>query len=135
MAIQFGTALRNARADATETTIGVSAILEWRSGPKPANCAAADSGTLLASATLPVDYLTDAASGVKSLVGTWEDTAANAQGTIGHFRLKNNAGSVCHVQGSVTITGGGGDMTVDNPSLEVGQVIAAATFILTEGNA
>lgn len=135
MAIQFGTTLRNARADATETTIGASAVLELRSGAKPATPATADSGTLLASMPLPVDYLTDAASGVKSLSGTWQDTAANAQGTVGHFRLKDSGGTVCHVQGSVTITGGGGDMTMDNPALEVGQVVTGSTFTLTEGNA
>jgi hypothetical protein len=48
MTVQLSVAARNARLDAIETAVGVSAILEIRSGAQPANCAAADSGTLLA---------------------------------------------------------------------------------------
>ena len=53
MTLQYSVAVRNARLDAVESTIGTSAILEIRSGAQPANCAAADSGTLLASMSLP----------------------------------------------------------------------------------
>ncbi len=133
MTIQFSTALRNARADAIETTIGASPTLEWRSGAPPANCAASDTGTLLAVATLPSDWLGAASGGVKTLAGTWEDPAADAAGTVGHFRIK--ASGTCHIQGTVTITGGGGDMTMDNPVLAPGQLVTGTVFATTEGNA
>jgi hypothetical protein len=135
MAFQFSVAARNAALDAIETAIGTSAILQIRSGTVPANAAAADSGTLLAEMTLPSDWLAAAASGSKALSGTWSDPAANAAGTAGHFRIKDSGGTTTHIQGSVTATGGGGDMTIDNTSIAVGQVISVTSFTLNAGGA
>ena len=134
MAIQLSVAARNARLDAIETTAGATAKLQIRSGAQPANCAAAASGTLLAELTLPADYLANAASGAKAKSGSWTVTAV-AAGTAGHFRLVDNAGTTCHIQGSVTITSGGGDMELDNTNIAVGQTITVNTFTLTDGNA
>ena len=135
MALQLSVTARNARLDAFETTVGTAPIRELRTGAPPANCAAADTGTLLASMTLPSDWLAAAASGTKAKSGTWEDTAANAAGTAAHFRIKDSAGTTVHAQGTVTATGGGGDMTLDNAVLAVGQAVSVATFVLTAGNA
>lgn len=135
MAIQLSGAVRNARLDAIESTIGTAPILEIRSGAAPANCAAADSGTLLASMTLPSDWMAAAASGAKAKSGTWQDASANAAGTAGHFRIKDSAGTTCHLQGSITATGGGGDMTLDNTSIASGQPVTITSFTLTDGNA
>lgn len=85
MTIQFSVAVRNAKLDAIEVAIGTSAILKIRTGAVPANCAAADSGTVLATCNLPSDYFANAASGQKAKSGTWEDTAADAPGTAGHW--------------------------------------------------
>lgn len=133
MAFQFSTAARNASLDAIETAIGASPTLELRSGAAPASCATADAGTLLASMALPADWLAAAASGAKALAGSWADTAADAAGTVGHFRIKQ--GATCHIQGSVTATGGGGDMTIDNPVLAVGQQVSVTAFNINSGGA
>ena len=133
MAFQFSTAARNASLDAIETTIGTSPTLELRSGAAPANCAAADSGTLLASMALPSDWLAAASAGAKALLGTWQDLSADAAGTVGHFRVKQ--GATCHIQGSVTATGGGGDMTMDNPVLAIGQQVTGVAFTINAGGA
>ena len=133
MAFQFSTAARNASLDAIETAIGTSPTLELRTGAAPANCAAADSGTLLASMALPSDWMAGASGGSKALSGTWQDSAADAAGTVGHFRIKQ--GGTCHIQGSVTITGGGGDMTMDNPVLAIGQQVTVTSFTITAGGA
>jgi hypothetical protein len=135
MTLQLSVAVRNARLDAIETTIGTSAILKIRSGAAPANCAAADSGTVLATLNLPSDYMAAASSGSKAKSGTWEDTSADATGTAAHFRLYASDGTTCHAQGTVTATGGGGDMTVDNTSFAAGQAFTISTFTLTDGNA
>ena len=37
--------------------------------------------------------------------------------------------------GSITATGGGGDMTVDNTSFATGQSFTVTAFTLTDGNA
>lgn len=135
MTIQLSTDVRNAKADATETAIGASPILRIRTGAAPANCAAARTGTVLATVNLPADWLTAASNGSKSRNGTWEDLAADAAGTAGHFEIMNNAGTVCHMQGTVTAAGGGGDMTLDNVVFAVGQGFSVSTFNLTEGGA
>lgn len=135
MAIQLSVAARNARLDAIETAAGASAVLKIFSGAPPATCATADSGTLLASLTLPADYMAAASAGSKVKAGTWEDTSADGTGTAGHFRLYATGGTVCHLQGTVTLTAGGGDMTVDNTSFAAGQAFTVTTFTLNEANA
>lgn len=135
MTLQLSTTVRNARLDAIESTIGASGILRIRTGAVPANCATADSGTVLATITLPADWMAAASSGSKALAGTWQDSSADATGTAAHFRIYDSGGTVCHIQGTVTATGGGGDMTVDNVSFATGQSFTVTTFTLTDGNA
>lgn len=135
MTLQLSVAVRNARLDAIETTIGVSAILKIRTGAAPATCATADSGTVLATCSLPSDYMAAASSGSKAKTGTWEDTSADATGTAAHFRLYASDGTTCHAQGTVTATGGGGDMTVDNTSFAATQAFTVTAFTLSDGNA
>lgn len=135
MALQYSVAIRNAQLDAVETTIGASAIMRIRTGTAPANCAAADTGTVLATVTLPADYMNAAANGSKTLLGTWQDASADATGTAGHFRIYDSLGTTCHIQGTVTITGGGGEMTVDNTSFATGQAFTVNSFTLSAGNA
>jgi len=134
MAVQLSTAVRNARLDAIETTIGVSAILKVKTGAQPANCAAADTGTVLATLNLPSDYLAAAASGAKAKAGTWEDTSADAAGTAAHWRLYATDGTTCHAQGTVTATGGGGDLTVDNVVFAAAQAFTVTAWSFTDGN-
>jgi hypothetical protein len=135
MTVQFSDPVRNARADAIESTIGPSAILKLRTGAQPANCAAADSGTVCATINLPSDWMGGASGGVKSKLGTWQDLLADAAGTIAHFRFYDSGGTVCGAQGSVTLTGGGGDMTLDNTNVQPNQAITITSFSETEGNA
>jgi hypothetical protein len=135
LALQLSTTVRNARLDAIETAIGVSPILKIRTGAAPANCAAADSGTVLATMTLPSDWMAAAASGSKSLSGTWQDASADASGTAAHFRIYDSGGTTCHIQGSITATGGGGDMELDNTNIAVGQQVTITTFTLSDANA
>lgn len=135
MALQLSVAVRNAELDAIETAIGASAILKVRTGAQPANCATADSGTVLATLNLPADWIAAAASGSKAKSGTWEDLSADATGTAGHFRLYASDGTTCHLQGTVTVTGGGGDMTVDSVSFTAGQAFTVTGFTLTAANA
>ena len=135
MSLQYSVAVRNARLDVVETTIGTSPILYIRTGSAPSDCSQADSGTVLATVNLPSDWMAAAASGTKAKSGTWQDSSADATGTAAHFRIKDSTGTTCHMQGTVTITGGGGDMTVDNTSFAVGQSFTVTAFTLTAGNA
>ena len=135
MAIQLSAAVRNARLDAIETAIGVSAVLKIRTGAAPANVAAADSGTVLATLTLPSDWMNAASTGTKTKLGTWQDASADAAGTAAHFRIYASDGTTAHMQGTITATAGGGDMELDNVVLAAGQAFSVTTFTLTDGNA
>ena len=100
MTIQKSTVVRDAKNDIEETTIGTAPLLIFRTGSPPANCAAADSGTLLASSALPSDWLSNSSAGTKSKLGTWSGTSS-AAGTVGHFRIKDSTGTTTHIQGTV----------------------------------
>lgn len=134
MAIQESVAVANARLDAIETTVGTSPKLRLYSGAMPANCAAARSGTLLCEMPLPSDWLAAASAGSKAKSGTWTGTGA-AAGSAGYWAIMDSAGTTCHMQGTVTATGGGGDMTLDNIVIAAAQVVTVSTFTLTDGNA
>ena len=135
MAIQLSAAVRNAMLDAIESTIGTTAVLKIRTGAAPADVATADSGTVLATLTLPSDWMAAASAGAKAKSGTWQDTSADATGTAAHFRIYASDGTTQHLQGTVTATGGGGDLTLDNTSIASGQTVTINTFTITEGGA
>lgn len=134
MAKQFSTAVRNALLDAIETAVGTGAILRIRTGAAPANCAAADSGTVLATLTLPSDWMAAASAGAKAKSGTWEDLVPDNAGTAAHYRLYASDGTTCHEQGTVTVTGGGGDLTLDTVSITTSPV-SITTWSYTAPNA
>jgi hypothetical protein len=133
MALQYSVTVRNAKLDAVETAIGASAVLKIRSGSAPANCAAADQGTVLATISLPSDWMDAATGGTKSKAGTWTDASADATGTAGHFRLYASDGTTCHAQGTVGTSAT--DMIVDSTSFTSGQSFTVTAFTLTAGNA
>jgi len=133
MAVQLSVAVRNARLDAIETTIGATAVLKIRSGSVPADCATADAGTVLATLTLPSDWMAAASSGSKAKSGTWQDTSADATGTAAHFRIYDSGGTVCGLQGTVGV--GSGDLQVDSVSFTAGQSFSITGFTLTDANA
>ena len=134
MAIQYSVAVRNAQLDQFEATVGISAKLQLRSGAAPADCATAASGTLLCEMALPSDWMAAASAGSKAKTGTWSGTGL-AAGSAAHFRIVDSAGTTCHQQGTVTATGGGGDLILDNVSIAVSQVLTVSTFTISRGNA
>lgn len=137
MSLQYSTTVRNAQLDALETAVGVSAILKIYdlTAGAPANCAAAITGTVLATLNLPSDWMAAASSGSKAMLGTWQDASADAAGTADFFRLFASDGTTCHAQGTVTATGGGGDLTLDNTNIAAGQSVTVTSFTVSAGNA
>jgi hypothetical protein len=136
--LQFSGLLRDNRLDQFEVTLAASPKLRIMSGAMPANCAAADTGTLLCEMTLPSDFMNASSGGIKTKLGTWSgtgDAGAGVGTNAGYFRIKNAAGTVTHCQGDVTATGGGGAMTIDNISIASGQTVTVSTFTITDGNA
>lgn len=131
MAWQKSVAARNAQLDAFETSVGASPVMEIRTGAPPEDCADASTGDVLATLSLPSDWMNAASNGEKTKAGTWEDTSADDDGTAGHFRIFKNDGTTCMAQGTITETGGGGDMEVNNTDFATGQSFTVTSFTLT----
>jgi hypothetical protein len=132
MAVQLSVAARNGRLDAIETAVGTAAKLELRTGAQEANCAAAATGTLLATLALPSDWMAAASGGTKALAGTWSGTGS-AAGTAAHFRITDTAGTTCHMIGTVGTSGA--DLNLDNNVIAISQTINITSFTLTDANA
>lgn len=128
MAYQYSVAVRDARLDQIESTIGTSAVLKIFSGAEPANCAAADPAGLLCTITLPSDWMAAAASGSKAKAGTWSATASGT-GTAASWRIYESTATTCHIQGNTT------DMVFDNTNIASGQTVTVTGFTITAGNA
>jgi hypothetical protein len=133
MTLQYSTSVRNARLDQVESTIGTAPKLQFFTGSMPADCATADSGTKVVDTALPSDWMAAASGGTKAKTGTWSLTGI-AAGNAGYFRIKDSAGTTCHAQGTITATGGGGDMTLDNINVANGQAVTVNSFTLTGSN-
>lgn len=133
--LQMSVAVRNAMLNAIETIGGATAALEIREGTQPANCAAASSGTILATINLPADWMNDASSGSKTIKGTWQDASADNTGTAGHFRIYTDQstkdGTTCFMQGTCGLSAASPDMVLDSTSFTAGQSFSVVTFTLT----
>jgi hypothetical protein len=101
MAHQYSVTIRDAQNEAIETVIGTGAKLYLFSGTKPATCADADPSGLLATLTLPTDWIGTSAAGVKAKGAiVWTGTGA-APGVAASFRFKDSGAAACHIQGTV----------------------------------
>jgi hypothetical protein len=136
MAFDFSTGLVHDFLDRLDTLFPAGSVLELRTGAAPGRNAAA-TGTVVATITLPATPWAAAAARAKAKSGTWQDASADATGTLGHFRLRasgdaNGASTTAYrIEGSITATGGGGDMTVDNTSATSGQTITITSFTVS----
>lgn len=127
MTVQLSVAVRNAMLDALETAIGTSAVIKIRTGAAPANAAAADAGTVLATINCAADWAAAASSGTKSFSNLpLIDTSADATGVAGHYRVYASDGTTCHMQGTVGTSGT--DMVVDSTNFTSGQQFSITTW-------
>lgn len=135
--LKVSVASADASNEAKVAAWGASPKLRFYTGGAPATCAAPATGTFAAEGVLPVDPMAASANGVIAKLGTWTVTGLAAAGggvNVGYFRIYDNAGAVCHEQGTLTAVGGGGDMTIDNVSVAHNQVVTVNSHTLTDGN-
>jgi hypothetical protein len=57
----------------------------------------------------------------------FKDSSAANSGTAGYFRINDNSGN-CVLQGSVTATGGGGDLTLNSTTITAGASVSITSF-------
>jgi hypothetical protein len=135
MATTKTTAFLNTVLDSGVDAVFNSGKIQIRTGAAP-GANAVPTGTLLWEFTLPADAFAAAASGAKAKNGTWTG-AAVAAGTAAHFRMITSADTAAstqneaRVEGTVTATGGGGDMTVDNAVIASAQSVTVTAFTLS----
>lgn len=127
-------------ADATRTAIVTAvgaqldagagaATMKLYTGAQPATPATAPSGTLLATVTLTDPALASVSAGI----GTGGDPAsvnAVATGTAGWARFADSTG-VTVMDGDVTVTGGGGTVTLSTTSLTSGSPVDITSVTVT----
>ena len=135
MAIKLSTTCRNAMLDGITSTVGGSAKLRIYDGSQPAGPGTAVSTqTLLAELTCNTTFAPAASAGVLTLNSITAASSAPATGTAAWFRLLTS-GSTAVLDGSVTATGGGGDMTLSSTSITSGASVSVSSFTITAGNA
>lgn len=132
MAIKYSTAARNAKMDTLTTSIGTSAKLRIYSGTRPANPAAAITGTLLAELICSASAFAAASSGGVLTANAIASGTGAASGTATHFRLWKSDGTTAVVDGDVAISGA--DLNINNTSIASGQTVSVSSFALTENN-
>lgn len=86
--------------------------------------------TVLVSFTLDNPAFNAASGGTMALAGVPKSTPAAATGTAAKFEIRDRNNAVVQ-SGTITATGGGGDVTADNTSIASGQTINLSSYTLT----
>ena len=124
MTLSIATAYRTAMCDALVDGLDAGAgagTIKIYSGTRPATPNDAITGTLLATVTCADPAFGAAASGVATLTDPASVTAS-ATGIATHFRAADSTGAAVF-DGSVTATGGGGDLTLATTSITSGLAV------------
>lgn len=131
MALGYVTTLRNAQLDAITTAIGTSGKLRFYSGTRPATGGTAT--TLLAECPLSATAAPAASGGVLTFNAITDDSSIDTTGTVSWFRILTSANAAV-IDGSVTATGGGGDITTPSTSWTATEPLSVSSLTITAGN-
>jgi hypothetical protein len=124
VSLSFDVATRNAILAAIRDQWDAGAgpaVIEIRSGTRPTLPSDAATGTLLQTTVCADPSMGTPATGVISLTDPASVNAV-ASGTASWFRAKDSAGNA-RTDGSVTATGGGGDLTLTTTTIVSGQPV------------
>lgn len=133
MTLRYNVLLRNAQLDAITTFAGNGALLRIYDGTQPATGGTAT--TLLAELTCGTPFASAASSATLTLSAITQDSSANATGTATWFRIVKADGTTHVMDGTVTATGGGGDLTLTTTSIVATQPVSITSFVISRGNA
>jgi hypothetical protein len=134
MAAQLAAATRNAMMDAFTTNLGNNGYLRIYSGTRPANVAAAITGTLLAELRFNASASFGASSGGVITAGAiTADSSADATGTATHSRWFKSDGTTavldCNVAASAS------DINLSSVSIVATGNVSISSLTVTDGNA
>lgn len=136
MAITLTNAANNARQAGLITEIGNAALLRIYSGTPPANIDAALSGnTQLAELVCGTPFApAPSGNGVITANAITQDSSADATGTATFYRIYKSDGTTPVLQGTVSATGGGGDLELNTTSIVALGPVSVSSWVLTDGN-
>lgn len=123
-------AAADAVVDKVDQGAGAGTLL-IRTGAQPTNADDASTGTVLATITFADPAFGAATNGVASISGTITDSSADATGTAGHFEVRDS-NSVVIFRGTVTATGGGGQMELVTTAITATQPVSITAFSYTQ---
>jgi hypothetical protein len=135
MGLQYSGAIRDNQNNQINGVIGAIPILKIFSGAVPGSCAAGDPGGLLATLTLPNTWINPSAGGILTQAGGPWTGLASSNGTASSFRIYDPTGTTCHLQGTVTPIGQGGDLQLTAVGVTTGLTISINNFSITRANA
>jgi len=133
MALGFATTLRTARASQIVAAIDAGAgagKLRLYNGTRPATGGTVT--TLLAELTFS-DPCGTVTNGVLTFNNITSDASADTTGTATWFRIVDSTGAFV-LDGTITVTGGGGDITMTSTSIQAGVTVDATSLVFTEDN-
>lgn len=124
MALSLPTAVRNALADTFVDRFDAGpgpGTIQIRSGTRPASANDTATGTLLATVTLADPAFGNSGASVVGRADLVDPAAATgvADGTATWWRGADSTGATV-TDGSVTATGGGGDLTLNTTTISTG---------------
>jgi hypothetical protein len=132
MALGFNVTCRNAMLDAITTAAGSAAKLRIYQGTRPAT--GGTPTTLLAELICASPFAAAASSGVLTVGTITQDASADNTDTATWFRIVKSDGTTHVVDGSVTATGGGGDLQLNSTSITAGGTVSVTSFTITAPN-
>jgi hypothetical protein len=122
MAITLENVARSAAADAVVDLID--------QGAGTATCVIKDGATTLATINLPNPAFGDASNGAAAGASLPVEATAVADGSADGFEVYDRDGTLLF-SGTVTATGGGGDMTLPSVVVTTGEAVRISSFTYT----
>lgn len=132
MAIRLADAARDDATDAVVDLIDAGAgagTIKVYTGSQPADADDAATGTLLVTITC-ADPAFGASSSGTATASAIADATPVANGTAGWFRVEDSNGANVF-DGSVTATGGGGDMELNTTAITTSEDVSVTSFTYT----
>lgn len=130
MSLQFDTTVQNAMLEALQTAIGPSAKIQFFAGLIPASCAAVSVNAVkLVEFQLQAVWAAGSVRGQKFLSNVPLQGIASNTGQASYFCIVDTLG-MCHMQGTITGAGLGGDFELDNPNVTQGQTVTIGSWAI-----
>jgi len=130
MAIKYSTTHRTNSMTQLATDIGASCKIKIWTGSIPADCATADTGTLLVTFVGNAGGFGSAVGGVLTAAAVASVTASGT-GTAGYFRIYPSADTSTNAVVQGTVGTSGTDMIVTNTSINATQACNFTSLLVT----